>query len=111
MRLRALIPQRISVKVVKNQDEKGVWASILELPHCYTQASDVSELPAMLTDLVLTHFEVPEEYRNQMGEYIPVSDDHLRIEEACRKLLEIGTKTNAGKEVEETFRRVELVAE
>jgi hypothetical protein len=108
-KFRNLIPQRITVKVERNKDEKGIWAKILDLPHCYTQTLDVSELPSMITDLVLTHFEVPEKFKKELGQYVPVSATHLKLEEMFRRLITIGEKTEEGKEVKEVFQRIEAV--
>lgn len=104
---KSILPPRIRVQLVK--DDGGVWASILDLPHCYTQAANVNELPEMITDLVFTHFEIPKEFRNDLGEYIPLSDNHIKLEETFRKLIEIGTRTEAGEEVKETFARAQTV--
>lgn len=96
-----LLPQRISVRIEK--DENGLWAKVLELPHCYTQASSGSELLEMINDAVQTHFEVPENLRKEVGYYIPLTDQHQRLEEMFRKLVEIEQKVSAGIEVETTF--------
>lgn len=96
-----LLPQRISVKIEK--DEKGLWAKILELPHCYTQASSGSELLEMINDAVQTHFEIPEKFRKDIGYYVPITDQHQRLEEMFRKLVEIEQKVSAGVDVETTF--------
>ena len=109
-RFKALLPARITVKVEKNADEEGVWAQVIDLPHCYTQASNISELPGMVTDAILRHFEVPEEYHQALGQYIPVSEKHLRLEEMFKNLVSIEEKALAGEEVEETFSRAEACA-
>lgn len=106
---KSILPQRITVEVVKNEDDEGVWAKILELPHCYTQATSITELPALITDLVLTHFEVPSNLLNELGEYVPLSKSHLRIEEMCRKLMEMSTKAESGETVEEVFSRATVI--
>lgn len=106
---RSILPQRINVEVVKNEDDEGVWAKITDLPHCYTQAASTNELPQLITDLVLTHFEVPEEFRKEVGEYLPLSESHLRIEEMCRQLMQMTTRTEAGETVEQTFERARIV--
>jgi hypothetical protein len=107
---KSIIPQRINVQLIRSDDEKSICVQVLNLPHCYTQVRNTNELPEMLTDLVLTHFEVPKEFRDQLGSYIPISNKHLRLEEAFRRLIEIGAKTCAGKEVNETFERAEAMA-
>jgi predicted RNase H-like HicB family nuclease len=104
---KSILPQRIHVKLVK--DDEGVWARVNNLPHCYTQASNVNELPELLTDLVFTHFEVPEEIRGELGEYIPLPENHVRLEESFRRLLDIETRTQAGEEVQEVFARAQAV--
>ena len=104
---KSILPSRIKVQVIK--DDVGVWARVLDLPHCYTQTTDIKDLPEMLTDLVFTHFEIPEEYRKDLGEYIPLSKNHIRLEETFRKLCDIENRTQAGEEVEETFGRAQTV--
>ena len=96
-----MLPKRISVRIEK--DENGLWAKILELPHCYTQASSGSELLEMINDAVQTHFEVPEKFKKEVGYYIPLTDEHQRLEEMFRKLVEIEQKVSAGMNVETTF--------
>ena len=102
-----LLPQRITVKVEKNLDEEGYWAKIMELPHCYTQASTISELAGMVTDAIQTHFEIPEKYKKNLGYYVPVSEKHLQLEEIFRKLVSIEQKVSQGKEVKAVFQRAE----
>jgi predicted RNase H-like HicB family nuclease len=104
---KSILPQRITIQFTK--DESGVWARVIDLPHCYTQASNVNELPELITDLVFTHFEIPKDLRKDLGEYIPLSDDHIRLEEAFRRLIDIGTRTQAGEEVEQIFTRAQAV--
>src|ERR1035437_7267070 len=93
---KSIIPQRINVQLIRSDDEKSICVRILDLPHCYTQVESTSELPEMITDLVLTHFEVPVEFRDELGSYIPLSHKHLKLEEAFRRLIEIEAKTDAG---------------
>ncbi len=100
-----ILPQRITVRVEKNQDEKGYWAKILELPHCYTQASTISELAGMVTDAIQTHFEIPQSYRKNVGYYVPISEKHFQLEEMFRKLVSIEQKVSEGKEVRAVFQR------
>jgi len=107
---KSIIPQRICVRLTRSEEEKSLCVQILDLPHCYTQVENTNELPSMITDLVLTHFEVPIDLRDELGSYIPLSDKHLRIEEAFRRLIEIEAKTCAGEEIRETFQRAEATA-
>jgi hypothetical protein len=107
---KSIIPQRIKVRLMRSDDEKSICVQVLDLPHCYTQVENTNELPEMLTDLVLTHYEVPKEFRNELGSYIPISDKHLKLEEAFRRLIEIGAQTCAGEEVKQTFERAEATA-
>jgi predicted RNase H-like HicB family nuclease len=97
----SLLPQRLSVKIEK--DEKGFWATILDLPHCYTQASTGSELLEMINDAVQTHFEVPEKFRNEIGYYVPLTDEHQKLEGMFRKLVEIEHRVSEGHEVKTTL--------
>lgn len=87
----ALLPQRITVKVERNEDDEGLWAQIVELPHCYTQAANATDLAGMITDAIQTHFEIPEEIRTDMGYYVPVPKEHLKMEEGIT-LLRLFTK-------------------
>src|SRR3989338_9415373 len=85
---RAKLPDRINVSI-KNEDG-SFWAKITtsdgQLSNCYTQANSISELVVMINDAVQTHFEIPEEIREKVGFYLPVSDDHLRWEAMFNQL-------------------------
>ena len=96
-----LLPKRITLTVEKS--DQGLWATIKEIPFCYTQASSSSELIEMLNDAILTHFEVPKNFRNKVGYYAPVSQKHLQMEDMFRKLISIEHKINSGKEAKEIF--------
>ncbi|MFA6463738.1 MAG: hypothetical protein WCV55_01900 [Candidatus Paceibacterota bacterium] len=95
------LPQRLTVKVEK--DENGLWASIGEVPFCYTQATNATDLTEMINDAVFTHFEIPKNFRNKVGYYAPISKGHQRIEEMFRKLVAVEQKISSGKSAKETF--------
>ncbi|MBI1974515.1 MAG: hypothetical protein HYS51_01540 [Candidatus Zambryskibacteria bacterium] len=97
----SLLPQRLSVKIEK--DDNGLWARVNELSHCYTQAANATELIEMINDAVQTHFEIPESFKKDVGYYIPLSDEHVKVEEMFRKLIEIEQRVSAGFDVEETL--------
>ena len=92
-----LLPKRINVMV--ERDENGLSASIKEIPFCYTQGSNATELTEMLNDAIFTHYEIPESLRKKVGYYVPVPAKHLKIEEMFRKLVAMDN----AKEVTETF--------
>ena len=98
-----LLPDRITVRVERTED--GLWAQILELPHCYTQAASASELTEMLNDAIQTHFEIPEKYKKEVGYYVPLHGKHVQYEEMFRRLVSLEQKVSAGKEVREIFQR------
>jgi predicted RNase H-like HicB family nuclease len=96
-----LLPPRITVNIKK--DENGLWASIEEIPFCYTQAINATQLTEMLNDAIFTHFEIPADIRVNVGYYAPITIAHEKIEEMFRKLVAIEEKISAGQEAEETF--------
>ena len=85
---RKLLPERINVRI--ENENGGFWAKITtpdkKLSNCYTQAESITELVVMINDAVQTHFEIPEEIREKVGFYLPVSDDHLRWEAMFNQL-------------------------
>ena len=72
---KSILPQRIKAKIESSAD--GLWASLSttdgKLSHCYTQATNATELIPMINDAILTHFEIPVNIRKEMGYYIPLS--------------------------------------
>ena len=86
---RNLLPARVVVRVENTDD--GLWAKIStpdgKLSNCYTQAANAVELVTMVNDALFTHFEVPEEVRNKVGYYVPLSDKHVRMEEMFNQLV------------------------
>lgn len=85
-----VLPQRINVHS-GGSPEEGYWAKITadgtDMQNCYTQADSISELILMVNDAVKTHYEVPEDIRDQVGFYAPLSENHLRWEEMLTKLV------------------------
>lgn len=86
---RAVLPARVVVNV-ENTDE-GLWAKVStpdgRLSNCYTQAANAVELVVMINDAIFTHFEIPENIRKNVGFYVPLSSEHLRMEEMFNKLI------------------------
>ena len=85
-----LLPERINVHS-EGSPEEGFWAKITAqgstLQNCYTEASSVSELILMINDAVKTHFEIPEEIRDQVGFYAPGPENHLHWEGMFNQLV------------------------
>ena len=86
---RKILPTQVSIRV-GGSTEEGYWAKITSregnLDNCYTQAETFIGLLPMITDAVQTHFDVPEEIRDEVGSYVPLSANHLRWEDALNKL-------------------------
>lgn len=104
-KFRAILPSRVLVNVENTDD--GLWAKIStsdgKLSHCYTQAANTTELVVMINDAVFTHFEVPERVRKDVGFYVPLSDNHLRIEEMFNKLVSMEKQLNIHGDTETTL--------
>lgn len=92
------LPMRVTVHIENTED--GLWAKISTLDgkisNCYTQADSPAELLLMVNDAILTFFEIPEDARKDIGFYVPLSQQHVRIEEMFNKFVamekEIGQK-------------------
>lgn len=72
LQLRKKFPQEIDVLVGK--DENCYIAEILgpkSFLGAFTQASNLSELIAMVNDCVQTILEIPEKYAGEMPQYMP----------------------------------------
>lgn len=86
---RAVLPARVVVNMENTED--GLWAKIStsdgKLSNCYTQAANAVELVTMVNDAIFTHFEIPEDFRSKIGYYVPLSDNHVRMEEMFNKLV------------------------
>jgi hypothetical protein len=108
---RRLLPLRVVVCVM-NTDE-GLWAKISTtdgtLTHCYTQAANTVELVTMINDAVFTHFEVPEELRSDVGYYVPLSDNHTRMEQMFNQLVSMEKELDSGHNSETTLTLSEAV--
>jgi predicted RNase H-like HicB family nuclease len=106
---RAKLPDRINVSI-KNEDG-GFWAKITtsdgKLSNCYTQADSISELVVMINDAVQTHFDIPEKFREQVGFYVPMPENHLRWEAMFNQMSAMQSK--GGKKTTLTLRKPELV--
>lgn len=105
---RAILPVRVVVNVENTDD--GLWAKVStpdgKLSNCYTQATNTTELVVMINDAIFTHFEIPEKIRKNIGFYVPLSNEHLRIEEMFDKLVSMEKQldTKGGSETTLTLR-------
>lgn len=88
-KFRTLLPMRVVVRA--ENTEEGLWAKIStpdgKLSNCYTQAANAAELVTMVNDVLFTHFEVPEDVRNKVGYYVPLSNNHMHMEELFNRLV------------------------
>ncbi|HEY4479698.1 MAG TPA: hypothetical protein VI981_05085 [Candidatus Paceibacterota bacterium] len=86
---KARLPLRVQISI-KNTDE-GLWAKISttdgKIDNCYTQASSATELLLMVNDAILTYFEIPEDSRKDVGFYVPLSKQHVRIEDMFNQFV------------------------
>lgn len=83
------LPDRVMVHIESSND--GLWAKIStpdgKISDCYTQANSSAELLLMINDAVLTYFEIPEDGRKDVGFYVPLSAQHVRIEEMFNQFV------------------------
>lgn len=63
------LPKRVEV-VLHKAKEGGFVVEFTELPGCFTQVQDLSQLHENVTDAILTYFDVPRKEANKMV-YIP----------------------------------------
>ena len=63
------LPKKVNVIFVKVK-EGGFVVEFPDLPGCFTQIEDLSELDEKVTDAILTYFDVPRSKANKMA-YIP----------------------------------------
>lgn len=95
-----LMPEQLTVEIHKT--EKGLWAKVKELPHCYTQGKSFFELIQMLNDAIYTYLEIPNKFRKDAGFYLPKQICDI-IDEAKRKQWE-----NTLKEMKELSEKSKL---
>jgi predicted RNase H-like HicB family nuclease len=67
------MPSQIPVHVNRSQDG-GFCAEVVSLPDVRTEADTFSELIDMVSDAVLTHFEIPDKVRAYIPPYLPPLD-------------------------------------
>lgn len=67
---RSRIPNSLNV-LIKESEDGGYWAEILNIPGCITQAENGEELFYMVNDAVYTYFQVPSEYVPLMPTFLP----------------------------------------
>ncbi len=104
-KFRAVLPNRVIVNVENTDD--GLWAKVStldgKLSNCYTQATNTTELMVMINDAIFTHFEIPEKVRKDIGFYVPLSNEHLRMEEMFMKLVSMEKQLNTEGDSETTL--------
>ena len=92
-----MLPERILVKI-ESSEEDGLWAKVStadgRLSNCYTQAANIAELIPMINDAVQTHFDIPTKYRKEVGYYVPLSDEHIRLEDMFNHLVSLEKQAN-----------------
>ncbi len=90
-----LLPERINVHS-EGSPEEGFWAKITapgsNLQNCYTEAKSIPELILMINEAIKTHYEIPEELRDQVSFYAPIPENHLRWEEMFNQLASMGNQ-------------------
>jgi len=86
---RSLLPVRVIARVSSTED--GLWAKIStpdgKISHCYTQASNMTELMVMMNDAIFCYLDIPDKLRKEMGFYLPLSNKHLQMEQMFNKLI------------------------
>lgn len=63
------LPKRVEV-ILHKAKEGGFVVEFAELPGCFTQVKDLSQLHENVTDAILTYFDVPRKEASKMA-YIP----------------------------------------
>ncbi|OGE64750.1 hypothetical protein A3I48_03860 [Candidatus Daviesbacteria bacterium RIFCSPLOWO2_02_FULL_36_7] len=63
------LPKKVKV-VLHKAKEGGFVVEFAQLPGCFTQIEDLSQLHESVTDAILTYFDVPREEASKMV-YIP----------------------------------------
>lgn len=109
--IRSKLPARVSVQV--ESTDEGLWAKISspdgKLANCYTQASNAAELVVMVNDAIFTHYEIAEDVRKDIGYYVPVSHNHLRMEELFNSLVSMEKQLGFSGSREETLTLQEAI--
>lgn len=86
---RERLPVRVNVHIENTED--GLWAKISttdgKISNCYTQGGSSAELLLMVNDAILTYFEIPEDSRKDIGFYVPLSEQHVRIEDMFNQFV------------------------
>lgn len=89
-----MLPDRITVQIQKTED--GLYAQVVELEHCYTQADNFIELIEMINDAVFIYLDIPEEHRGKLGYYAPAKFieeiQRQKWQEAIGDLLKDGSR-------------------
>jgi len=68
------LPDRLNVQIRKSSTG-SLYATIKELPGCFTQADSGPEIYTMINDAIYTYFEVPREYIPFLNPYMPRSEE------------------------------------
>lgn len=66
------LPKRVEI-VLHKAKEGGFVVEFAELPGCFTQVKDLSQLHENVTDAVLTYFDVP---RKEAGKMVYIPETH-----------------------------------
>ena len=75
------LPQSIRV-ILKKTPEGGYYAKLPDYPGCMTEADNLGELIANVTDAVLTYFDVPREETSKVNAvYMPRPSSLSTLEE------------------------------
>ena len=78
--LRQQFPEYIDVVVTPcDEDEGGFFAEVVTFPGCVTQGETLSELNAMINDVVATVLEIPKEYISYMPTYVAPAQLYQRF--------------------------------
>jgi len=68
------LPDRLDIQIKKSRTG-SLYATIKELPGCFTQGDSGPEIYTMINDAIYTYFEVPKEYIPFLSPYMPESQE------------------------------------
>lgn len=71
------LPDRLDIQI-KKSSTGSLYATIKELPGCFTQGDSGPEIYTMINDAIYTYFEVPKEYIPFLSPYMPESQEKRR---------------------------------
>ncbi len=81
------LPNIVKVKIVKNRE--GFYVEFPEFPGLFTQAENQLDLFYMITDALLTHFEVPRKLAKDFSVYYlpPLKPDSKKTDSFNKAVL------------------------